>query len=92
MPFSKADAIARIKDIQSGNPPDRYGNQHLLAIRGQIARDYWNEAVFTYGMEYGQIGALMDAFDITVEDLGFRPGVLDMEESITTDMERPGRK
>ena len=65
--FTKQDAIAYIKEIQSG----RFDRFDPDIPRGKIAADLWESAKFGYGMENGAILALMKAFDISLEDLGY---------------------
>ncbi len=38
-------------------------------MRGELAKDSWNNAIFKYGSEYGMIAILMHIFNITEEDL-----------------------
>lgn len=70
--MTRADAIAFIKDIQTGSKSaDDFDDEAtgLLELRGWAAESLWEDEVFRYGMEYGAIAALMIAFNITAEDL-----------------------
>jgi len=63
--MNKAEAIKIIKTIQSSR-----WNRHVPeAPKGNLAVKLWNDDSFAYGMEYGAIVVLMQAFDITLEDL-----------------------
>jgi len=65
--MTKTQAIQWIREIQSGK---FYRNEIVDKIpRGRIAVTLWNDATFTYGMEYGVIMALMKAYDIEKGDL-----------------------
>jgi hypothetical protein len=59
--------ISIIKDIQKGSGIDREVIPE--SVRGEIAKNKWNDATFTYGMEYGAIAILMKMFEITEKDL-----------------------
>lgn len=62
--MDKKEAIDWIKQIQSGSGVDRYA---IDVPKGEIAKRLWDDTVFTYGIEYGVIIALMTAFEITEE-------------------------
>lgn len=64
---TKRQAIETINKIQYGSGVDR----EVLSenMRGEIAKDYWNDNKFGLGAEYGAIAILMSLFDITEEDL-----------------------
>jgi len=65
--MTKKQAIKWIKEIQNGKF-DR--NEIVFKIpRGSIAIDKWNDVLFSYGMEYGAIHALMKAFNISEIEL-----------------------
>lgn len=66
--MSRADAIAWIRDITSGAGIDRTDTP-VLAHRGQIAVEKWDDPLFTYGLEYGALIALCKAFDIDMAEL-----------------------
>ena len=60
--MKKEQAIKWIEEIQCGKF-DR--NEIVFKIpRGSIAIDKWNDPLFSYGMEYGVIYALIKVFDI----------------------------
>ncbi len=65
--FTKQDAIAYIKNIQSGG----FDRTEIQIPMGKIAADVWESSKFQYGMENGAILALMVAFDISLDDLGY---------------------
>lgn len=66
--MTKSEAIAKIKAIQSG----RWNRNNPDPPKGLLAKALWNDASFSYGMEYGAIVALMQAFGITKNDLYVR--------------------
>ena len=41
-------------------------------MKGEIAKSYWDDGVFSLGFECGYIQALMDIFEITEDDLNRR--------------------
>lgn len=63
--MNKQQAIAEIKRIQSG----KFNRNEPECPKGKIAENLWNDDKFSYGMEYGAIVALMQAFEISIEDL-----------------------
>jgi len=63
----RQEAIKWIKANQTGNPVDR--DIVKESMRGTIAEKYWNDSIFTLGVEYGAIAMLMKFFNITEEDL-----------------------
>ena len=65
--LGRANAINKIKDIRDGDGVDR--KNYPETMKGSIAKRLWHGADFSYGMEYGYILALMDAFNIKEEDL-----------------------
>ncbi len=38
-------------------------------MKGELAKDLWNNTTFKYGSEYGMIAVLLYLFNITEEDL-----------------------
>jgi len=65
--MKKQEAIQWIKDIQDGKfNQDEFIDEMPL---GSIATNNWHEGLFSYGMEYGAILAVMKIFDLTKEDL-----------------------
>lgn len=65
--MNRREAIAAIKEVQSGNGVNVDIIPDLL--KGDLARDNWRDPKFSYGVEYGFIIGLMRAFDITAEEL-----------------------
>ena len=63
--MTKQQAIAKIKEIQSG----RWDRNKPEPPKGSLAKTFWTDETFAYGMEYGAIVALMQAFEITKDDL-----------------------
>lgn len=66
--MNKDQAIKRIREIQSGTGVDRTSHLDWLP-RGRVAVDHWDDGLFTLGIEYGTMLALIDAFGITAADL-----------------------
>jgi len=65
--MAKDEAIGWIKSIQNG---DFDRNEIVDQIpRGSVAVRYWNDSMFSYGMEYGAILALMITFNIKKDEL-----------------------
>jgi hypothetical protein len=66
--MDRDQAIARIYEITSGSGVDR---QTALAViqRGEIAERHWNDGLFTLGIEYGYLLALVDVFNLTAADI-----------------------
>jgi len=60
-------AIQWIWKIQNGEGVDR--TQFPESMKGEIAKKYWDDSLFTYGIEYGVILALMEVFGIGEKDL-----------------------
>ena len=64
--MNKKDAIKLIKKIQNG----KFDRNEIADIpKGELAKKYWNDALFAFGMEYGAILIIMKIFDITKKDL-----------------------
>ena len=63
--MTKEKALSIIKQIQKGKW-DRYTPE---PPKGSIAKDVWEDSMFSYGMEYGAIVGLMQVFDLTIEDI-----------------------
>ena len=61
------DAIKYIKEIQNSSF-DRYDILDEIPL-GEIAKAKWDDSMFSYGMEYGAIYALMKLFNIRKEEL-----------------------
>lgn len=63
----KNKAIEYIKKIQNG-----FFNRYKILNeipREEAAEKYWNDSMFSYGMEYGAIYGLMEVLDIKREEL-----------------------
>lgn len=65
--MDKNDAIRKIHDVVCGSYAIR--ESYPMVMRGEIAKDKWNDGVFAIGFEYGYIKALMDTFDIAPDEL-----------------------
>ena len=65
--FNKQAAIRFIKAIQNGEL-DRYENLDNFP-RSNMAIEYWDNHMFSYGMEYGAIMALMKVYNIQKDEL-----------------------
>lgn len=48
----------KIHDIQNGEYQGRYNFPETM--RGEIAKDLWNDPKFSYGMEYGCLQAMVE--------------------------------
>jgi len=60
---TKAEVIAKIKAIQSGGGVKR--DSFPDSMKGEIPKAHWDDGLFTLGLEYGYMIALMDVFEIT---------------------------
>lgn len=61
----RGKAIETIHNIQNGE-----WNRHIpFCPKGELAKKLWEDATFSYGMEYGAIVALMQIFDIDKDEL-----------------------
>jgi len=63
----KEQAIKWFREIQNGSGVD--GSTFPDILKGSIAKDKWDDSLFTYGIEYGVLIALIEIFDIKIEDL-----------------------
>ena len=63
--MNKSDAIKEIKNIQTGG----FDRNKIEVPKGLQAIRYWDDSMFSYGMEYGAIHALMVSFDISMDEL-----------------------
>ena len=61
----RGDAILYIKAIQNGS----FDRNAVEVPKGSLAKRFWDDPTFSYGMEYGAILALMDLFDISKDEL-----------------------
>lgn len=66
--MTKAEVIKWYKEITGGAGVDRYEALETLR-RGRLAEKNWDDGLFTLGIEYGVLIALIKAFDITEKDL-----------------------
>jgi hypothetical protein len=65
--MTKEEAIKWIKEIQNGEY-----DRHMIINQipcGRLARRFWDDSLFSLGMEYGAIMALMTAFKIKKDEL-----------------------
>ena len=66
--MKKAEAIKWYKRISGGKGINRHKYLYVLK-RGRIAKRAWDKAIFTLGIEYGAMMALIEIFNLTKEDL-----------------------
>lgn len=66
--MTKQEAIAKINEVQSGSGIDRDAFLQVFE-HSQLSRQFWNDGVFTLGIEYGYLIALIEVFQITREDM-----------------------
>lgn len=66
--MDKQSAIDKIKGITGGDGSYQLRTRYPESMKGEIAKSYWDDGVFTLGFEYGYIQALMDVFEITEDD------------------------
>ena len=66
--MNKEQAIRAVHAVMEGAGFDR--STYPVSRAGEIAIDIWDDVRFSVGMEYGYIKAMLDAFDITEEELG----------------------
>jgi hypothetical protein len=62
MSLNRKEAIAKIHEIQTSFGLDVSLYPKIMC--GSIAREYWEDSIFSLGMEYGYIYALLQIFDI----------------------------
>lgn len=68
--MTKAEAIAWYKSINSGDGVNRTGPVESGVLgRGGIAEANWDNGLFTLGIEYGAMIAIIKIFDLKREDL-----------------------
>ena len=63
----RQEAMNWIKEIQSGGMISR--EDFPKDMKGELAKDSWDDGRFTLGMEYGAILFLMHFFNLSKEDL-----------------------
>jgi hypothetical protein len=66
--MTKQEAIKWISEIHNGKGVDTTRFPEIL--KGSLAKEYWYNDLFSYGIEYGVMIALMEAFDIKSNDIG----------------------
>lgn len=63
--MTRVEAIQWFKEIQNGEGvditdfPDR--------LKGSMAKQFWHDSMFSYGLEYGVLLALIKIFDLSEE-------------------------
>lgn len=62
---NKEEAIKIIKQIQNGE----WDRNCPEPPKGKMTINVWDNSLFSYGMEYGAIVALMQIFSISKEEL-----------------------
>jgi hypothetical protein len=65
--MNKKEAIQEIKEIQNGSGINRSFYPNVW--KGDMAKDLWDEVDFAYGMEYGYILGLLNAFELSSEEI-----------------------
>ena len=68
--MTRQQALRLYKKVPDGSYPYRSWYAKKFPV-GTAAKAYWNDEMFTYGIEYGMLIALAKAFDIMPEELGF---------------------
>ena len=68
--MTREQVLELYNSVPDGSYPYRNWYAKKFPI-GTAAKSYWNDSMFTYGIEYGMLIALAKAFDITPEELGF---------------------
>jgi hypothetical protein len=67
--MNKAEAIDWYKQVTGGSGVDRTSPLDVID-RGSLAKRQWDDGLFTLGVEYGVLIALVRAFDLTKADIG----------------------
>lgn len=65
--MKKTKAIKWLEEIQAGKGSDR--DNFPEQLRASLAREYWDDARFTLGWEYGILQALLIIYQIKPGDL-----------------------
>jgi DNA-directed RNA polymerase subunit RPC12/RpoP len=65
--LTKNEAIEKIVKIRVGFGV--YRTAFPEELKGEIAKNIWDDGAFTLGIEYGYIIALMDTFEITEREI-----------------------
>ena len=69
--MTATEAREWIQEIWNGEGVDR--DKYVGRVpRGEMAKRYWNDTMFTYGVEYGVLIALVEVFDLDL-DCGEEP-------------------
>ena len=63
--MTKLDAIQKIFKVQNGE----FKREIPKEILDQWEAECWTDPKFSFGMEYGYIQGLMEAFDLTFDDI-----------------------
>jgi hypothetical protein len=63
--LDKQQAIQKIKKIQSG----WFDRTYPESMKGSLAKRFWDDNTFGFGMEYGYILACLQIFDIEPEEI-----------------------
>lgn len=66
--MTKEQAIEWYKQIQSGQGVNRSKYLKEFDI-GRVAERLWNDGIFTLGVEYGALIAIVTIFGLTEEDV-----------------------
>ena len=67
--MTKEEALAWIKTVPDGTLPERTEYRKKFMV-GRLAVRYWDDTMFTYGVEYGILIALTKMFNLTPEEAG----------------------
>jgi len=62
---NRKQAIEWIKEIQTG----KFDRNEIDVPKGNTAEVFWHDPMFSYGMEYGAILAIMKIFNLSKKDL-----------------------
>lgn len=54
----REEALARIKEVQNGSGLSR--DEFPEGMKGCIAKEHWHDLMFSYGMEYGYLLAMLE--------------------------------
>ena len=67
--MKKKDAIGWYKRITDGEGVERHGRILNIIGRGDLAVQNWENPIFTLGIEYGVMIAIVHIFDLIREDI-----------------------
>lgn len=65
--MNQRQAIEKIQAIRNGSGIDR--TQFPDSMKGEVPKTKWNDVLFTLGLEYGYLMALMDVYELTQSDI-----------------------